>query len=174
MIAYQFFHHLQDGADEVEYEAGLRHFHVALAEAGIPGFVGSRTCQTDDYGYFDWYVMETSATLDRLNDAAVTGSRTPLHDTVAVHAVNFAGKLLKLAAGTYDSDFGFEIRLSKPRGMTYADFYRRLEPWTGRPDTSLWRRMMVLGPGPEFSLLTSTEEVLPREMEPVSVRLEPI
>lgn len=173
MIAYQFFHHLEDGADEVEYEAGLRHFHVALAEAGIPGFVGSRTYQTDD-GYFDWYVMETSAALDLVNDAAVSGARSPLHETVARHAVDFAGKLLKLAAGRYDPEFLFEIRFSKPRGMTYADLYRRLEPWTGRPDTSAWRRMMVLGPGPEFSLLARTEEVLPREMEPVLVRLEPI
>ena len=173
MIAYQFFHHLEDGADDVEYEAGLRHFHVALRDAGIPGFVGSRSYDTGD-GYFDWYVMETSATLDDLNEAAVTGSRTPLHDSVAFHAVNFAGKLLKLAAGKYDPDFAVEIRFSKPRGMAYPDLYRRLEPWTGRPDTSLWRRMMVLGPGPEFSLLTRTEEVLPREFGPVTVKLEPL
>ena len=173
MIAYQFFHHLGDGADDVEYEAGLRHFHVALREAGIPGFVGSRTYHTAD-GYFDWYVMETSATLDHLNDAAVTGSRSPLHDLVAVHAVDFTGKLLKLAAGKYDPGFAVEIRFSKPRGMTYPDLYRRLEAWTVRPDTSLWRRMMVLGPGPEFSLLARADEVLPREMEPALMRVEPV
>lgn len=173
MIAYQFFHHLEDGADEVEYEAGLRHFHVALREGGIPGFVGSRTYQTGD-GYFDWYVVESSAALDYLNDAAVTGSRSPLHETVAAHAVNFTGKLLRLAAGRYDADFGVEIRFSKPHGMMYPDLYRLLEPWTSRADSSLWRRMMVLGPAPEFSLLARTDEVLPRELEPVLVRLEPV
>jgi len=173
VIAYQFFHQIEDGADDVEYEAGLRHFHVAMREAGIPGFVGSRTYRTGDT-YFDWYVVETSAALDYLNDAAVTGSRSPLHDSVAVHAVSFTGKLLKLAAGRYDPEFGVEIRFSKPRGMLYPDLYRQLEPWTARPDTSLWRRMMVLGPAPEFSLLARTEVVLPREMEPVLMRLEPV
>jgi hypothetical protein len=173
VIAYQFFHHIEDGADEVEYEAALRHFHVALREGGIPGFVGSRTYRTGD-GYFDWYVIETSAGLDYLNDAAVSGSRSPLHEVIAMHAVDFTGKLLKLAAGMYDPEFGVEIRFSKPRGMLYPDLYRRLEPWTERPDTSLWRRMMVLGPGPEFSLLARTEEVLPRETEPVVVRLEAV
>lgn len=151
----------------------MRHFHVALREAGIPGFAGSRTYRTGD-GYVDWYAVETSAALDYLNDAAVTGSRMPLHDTVAMHAVDFNGKLLRLAAGRYDPEFRIEIRFSKPRGLAYPDLYRRLEPWTARSDTSVWRRMMVLGPGPEFSLLARTAELLPREMEPVSVTLEPV
>ena len=173
MIAYLFFHHLADGEDSVEYEAGLRHLHVALREAGVPGFVGSRTVQVGD-GYCDWYVVETSAALDYLNDAAVTGSRLPLHDAVARYAVNFTGKLMQLAAGRYDPEALVEIRFSKPRGMSYSDLYRRLEPWTVRPDTSLWRRMLVLGPGPEFSLVAGAPEALPREMEPVELRLEPV
>lgn len=173
MIAYLFFHHLADGADEVEYEAGLRHFHTALREGGVPGFVSSRTVQVED-GYADWYLVETSAALDYLNDAAVTGARAPLHNAVAPDAVNFTGKLMKLVTGRYDPEALVEIRFSKPRGMSYPDLYRRLEPWTVRPDTSLWRRMMVLGPPPEFSLLAGAPEALPVEMGAVELRLEPI
>ena len=171
MIAYLFFHHLEPGADEVEYEAGLRHFHVALRDAGIAGFSGSRTYRLAD-GYCDWYLVESSAALDPLNDAAVSGGRTTLHNAVAMRAVNFTGKLMKLAAGRYDPEAAVEVRFSKPHGMSYADFYRRLEPLTARPDVSVWRRMMVLGPAPEFSLLSRTEEALPRDMDPVVVKLE--
>jgi hypothetical protein len=173
MIAYLFFHHLADGEDAVEYEAGLRHFHVALRDAGIPGFDSSRTYRLED-GYCDWYVVANSAALDPLNDAAVTGSRSELHDVVARRAVNFTGKLLKLAAGRYDPDSLVEIRFSKPKGMSYEDLYARLEPWTSRSDTSLWRRMLVLGPPPEFSLLARAPEALPRAMDPVERRLDPV
>lgn len=173
MIAYLFFHHLADGADAVEYEAGLRHFHVALREGGVPGFVDSRTFHVED-GYADWYVVETSAALDYLNDAAVSGGRAPLHDAVAPRAVNFTGKLMKLAAGRYDPEALVEVRFSKPAGMSYAALYQRLEPWTARVDTSLWRRMMVLGPPPEFSLRARVPEALPVEMGAVELRLEPV
>ncbi|HET7419152.1 MAG TPA: hypothetical protein VFL27_02095 [Candidatus Dormibacteraeota bacterium] len=173
MIAYLFFHHLEPGADEVEYEAGLRYFHDALRGAGFEGFVGSRTVRTGD-GYCDWYLVESSAALDHLNDAAVSGGRLSIHNAVAMHAVNFTGKLMKLTAGRYDPEAALEVRFSKPRGMTYPDLYRRLEPLTARPDVSVWRRMLVLGPGPEFSLLARGEEQLPVEMDPVVVRLEPV
>lgn len=172
MLAYLFFHHLDDIAGRSEYEAGLRHFHAALREAGVPGFIGSRTVRAGDAAYCDWYLVESSAGLDPLNDAAVTGRRSPAHDAVARHAVNASGKLMKLAAGRFDPEALVEVRFSKPRGMSYADLYRRLEPWTRGPDASLWRRMMVLGPAPEFSLLARAPDALPRDVEPVEVRLE--
>lgn len=173
MIAYLFFHHLADGEDAVEYETGLRHFHVALREAGIAGFVSSRTYRVGD-GYVDWYVVASSAVLDQLNDVAVSGSRSQLHDVVARRAVDFTGKLLQLAAGRYDPESLVEIRFSKPRGMSYEDLYLHLEPWTSRPDTSLWRRMLVLGPPPEFSLLARAPEALPPAMDPVELALDPV
>ena len=173
MIAYLFSHHLEDGADAVEYEAGLRHFHAALRDAAVPGFISSRTVHVED-GYCDWYVVETSAALDYLNDAAVAGARAPLHDAIAPYAVNFAGTLIKLAAGRYDPESTVEVRFSKPKGMAYATLYKQLEPWTVRPDTSLWRRFMVLGPPPEFSLLARAPEALPRVMDPVELKLQPI
>lgn len=173
MIAYLFFHELAPGADGTEYEQGLRRFHSALAAAGVPGFVGSRTYRVGSQ-YCDWYLVATSAALDPLNDAAVSGGRSASHDDVAQRAVNFSGKLLKLAGGEYRSDASIEVRFSKPRGMTYPDLYRRLERWTKRPQVSLWRRMMVLGPPPEFCLLAASDVSLPDELDPQVFRREPV
>lgn len=169
MIAYLFFHEHAAEADAAKYEEGLRRFHASLAAAGIPGFLGSRTYRVDSQ-YCDWYLVESAAALDPLNDAAVSGERSAPHAAVAREAMNFAGKLLKLAAGEHHSDATTEIRFSKPGGMTYADLYRRLEPWTSRPGVSLWRRMMVLGPPPEFCLLAKSEITVPAELNPQVLR----
>src|SRR6266702_2278129 len=135
MLAYVFSHRPAGGADVADYEAALKRFHAALATAPPAGFLGSSTFRVGDR-YSDWYLVANSAALDLLNEAAVSGARSPA---------------------------GFEIHFSKPAGTSYADLYERMQPFTGRPETSLWRRMMVLGPPPEFCLLSPSELELPRE-----------
>lgn len=164
MLAYVFFHHAAPGSDIATYEEGMRSFHASLAEAKPSGFVSSATYRSGG-GYSDWYLVENSAALDPLNDAAVNGRVRPVHDAVAHVATDFAGKLYTLMAGQ-PSGQGFEIRFSKPSGTSYRDLYERLEPWSGRAGVSLWRRMMVLGPAPEFCLLSPTKLDLPAEMKP--------
>lgn len=171
MIAYLFFHDHSSQADVAQYEEGLRRFHASLAAAGVPGFVESRTYRVGTQ-YCDWYVVTSSAALDPLNDAAVSGRRSAPHAAVAREAVDFAGKLLKLAAGEYDAGATTEIRFSKPGGTTYADLYRNLEPFTSTPGVSLWRRMMVLGPPPEFCLLAKSDVTLPPDLNPQVLRRE--
>lgn len=163
MLAYVFFHHSAPGTDVGAYEEGLRRFHVSLLEARSPGFISSATYRSGG-GYSDWYLVENSAALDPLNDAAVGGRVRPVHDAVAHVAIDFAGKLYKLIAGQPDGQ-AFEIRFSKPGGMSYQELYERLQPWSGRDGVSLWRRMMVLGPPPEFCLLSPTKLDLPPEMK---------
>lgn len=173
MLAYLFFHRCQAGGDVGAYEDGLRGFHTSLAAATIDGFRESRTYRVGDR-YCDWYIVESSAALDVLNDAAVGGARSALHEAVARMASDGEGKLLKLAAGSYDSAARFEIRFSKPRGMSYSDLYQRLEDWTGQRDVSLWRRMMVLGPPPEFILLAPSAVDLPGDLGAETFRRDPI
>jgi hypothetical protein len=69
---------------------------------------------------------------------------------------------------------GFEIQFSKPAGVGYPDHYERLRPYTNRTGVSLWRRMMVLGPPPEFCLLAPSEIELPSEYRPEVLRRDPI
>jgi hypothetical protein len=173
LLAYVFSHRPASGVDLQAYEDSLRKFHGALADAAPSGFISSSTFKTGDM-FSDWYMVESSAALDLINDAAVSGARSPAHDAAARMAIDGVGKLLKLHAGEYFAGSGFEIRFAKPPGMGYADLYARLQSWTGAPEVSLWRRMMVLGPPPEFTILTPSKLELPVEMGPEVVRREPI
>jgi hypothetical protein len=173
LLAYLFFHRPDEGVDVAAYEEGLRRFHASLAAVRAGGFVSSRTYRVGDR-YCDWYLVETSAALDALNEAAVGGSTGPVHDAVARMAADGAGKLLRLAAGSPDAGARCEIRFSKPRGMAYADLYANLERWTRKAGVGLWRRMMVLGPPPEFCLLAPAEETLPAELNAETFRREPV
>jgi len=112
--------------------------------------------------------------MDVLNAAAVSGARAVSHDAVAGMAADGVGKLFKLAAGEHSSNAGFEVRFSKPAGMKYADLYALLQPFTAVPGVGLWRRMMVLGPPPEFCLVGPSEVALPDEMRQETFRREPI
>jgi hypothetical protein len=173
LLAYVFSHHPAGGIAVASYEESLRHFHAALASAAPSGFISSRTFRTGDR-LSDWYMVESSAALDVLNAAAVSGARAKVHDAAARMAADGVGKLLKLHAGEYFAGEGFEVRFAKPAGMRYVDLYARLQTWTGVPEVSLWRRMMVLGPPPEFTLITPSEVDLPAEMHPEVLRREPI
>jgi hypothetical protein len=171
LLAYVFSHRPARGVDAHAYEESLRRFHAALADAAPSGFMSSRTFKIGDT-YSDWYVVESSAALDVINAAAVSGARAPAHDNAARMAADGVGKLLKLQAGEYLSGAGFEVRFAKPPGMGYVDLYARMQAWTGAPEVSLWRRMMVLGPPPEFTLITPSEVELPADMQPEMLRRE--
>jgi len=173
MLAYVFSHRPAGSVDVADYEAALRRFHATLASAAPAGFLSSSTFRVGDR-YSDWYLVADSAALDALNEAAVSGARTPVHDAAARMAVDGVGKLYSLAAGEGESLAGFETHFSKPAGSGYADLYERMQPFTGRPGMSLWRRMMVLGPPPEFCLLSPAEVELARELRPEALRRDPI
>jgi hypothetical protein len=173
LLAYVFSHRPADGVDVATYEDSLRQFHVALSGAAPSGFITSSTFRTGD-GYSDWYMVESSAALDVLNAAAVSGARSAAHNAAARMAAGGAGKLFNLQAGNYFAGIGFEVRFAKPAGVSYVDLYARLQPWTSAPEVSLWRRMMVLGPPPEFSLVTPSEVTLPADMSAEVLRRQPI
>jgi hypothetical protein len=173
LLAYVFSHRPASGVDIQTYEDSLRQFHSALADAAPSGFISSSTFKTGD-AFSDWYMVGSSAALDVINAAAVSGARAPVHDTAARMAADGVGKLLKLHAGEYFAGRGFEVRFAKPPGMGYVDLYARLQMWSGLPEVSLWRRMMVLGPPPEFTIITPSKLELPAEMHPEVLRREPI
>ena len=160
-----FSHRPAGGVDVAAYEQALRQFHAELAGSRLTGFVASTTYRHDG-GYSDWYLVEDSAALDVLNDAAVSGARAASHDAAARMAASGVGKLFRLAHGEAGLDAEHEIGFSKPQGMSYPDLYARLEPLAARPGTALWRRMMVLGPPPEFCLVARLPVELPGEFKP--------
>lgn len=171
MLAYVFFHRPAPGVETQAYEAALRRFHASLAEGPPSGFIGSSTYRVGG-GYADWYLVESSAALDALNEAAVNSARSSDHNALAHMSADGAGKLQTLVSGHARTEPGFEIRFSKPAGMTYPEFYGRLKPWTDRAELTLWRRMMVLGPPPEFCLTAPSDQMLPAAMSPESLPRE--
>jgi hypothetical protein len=165
VLAYVFSHRPGPGIEAARFEAVLREFHSALAAAPPRGFISSLTYRIGD-GYSDWYLLVDSAAMDALNEAAVSGSRTAPHDMAASMAADGVGKLLSLAAGECDAAAGYEIRFAKPAGMIYTDLYASLQPVTTSSGAALWRRMMVLGPPPEFCLTISAPVELPPALRP--------
>jgi len=165
VLAYVFSHRPAQGVEPERYEAVLREFHGRLAAGPPRGFISSLTYRIGD-GYADWYLLVDSAAMDSLNEAAVSGSRTTPHNLAARMAVDGVGKLLLLTAGEHDDAASCEIRFAKPAGMSYADLYASLRSVTTAKGAGLWRRMMVLGPPPEFCLTATSPVELPAAMRP--------
>lgn len=177
MLAYIFWHHPRAEVDVDGYERSLRSFHHALAASGLEGFVRSESFRLrgapwiNDGGdaYADWYLVEGSFALDPLNDVAVSGSRRPGHDEAARGSARGVGGLYRLVEGSASLDgTTAEMWLTKPRTTPYEQFYEWARP-RAREGGGLWRRQMVLGPAPEFCLLTASEAAPPAAFDPIPV-----
>ncbi len=158
-------------------------FHSSLASSKPDGFQYSVVFRIkgvpwigeEAEAYEDWYVVEGSCALDVLNDAAISHSRKEPHDRVAQRAAGGAGGLYRFRTGQVNlRQSQFAAWLSKPTGTSYEMFYDSLSPWTTQPGVGLWGRQMVLGPTPEFCLLSPKEIDLPETFNFLTLRLEPI
>lgn len=177
MLAYVFWHWPRPDVAISEYEARMRAFQDALAADGPRELRTARAWRIEGApwlpggaGYAEWYLLDDSAALDTLNRGAVTGPLAEPHNTVAALAAGGAAGLYQTAStnpgildGTTASWF------SKPASMPYADFYAQL----GEAQSRLWRRMMVLGPTPEFCLLSDeADSVMAAAGQPITVQRE--
>jgi len=166
LLAYAFWHVPRADAVARSYESAHGDFHEALRAAGVPGLRGVRVSRLDSIpwlggqpGYEDWHLLDGSADLDALNDAAIGEARRLPHDRIA--GLAGAG-----TAGLYGLRMGKVIApavaywLSKPDGMSYAAFEASMSPLVA-DGCALWGRRMTLGPTPEFCLHAATPRTLP-------------
>jgi hypothetical protein len=168
MLAYVFWHWPRPGVSPAVYEATQRRFHSALAGAPPPGFIrsfsaalsGAPWAAQGGPAYEDWYLVDRSAALDPLNQAAITASRQAPHDAAAALAAGGAAGLYVLRAGTPLPAPRHATWFAKPRGMTYADLDATLRDVVAG-GACLWMRYMVLGPTPEFCLQSAAPLNLP-------------
>jgi hypothetical protein len=157
MLAYVFWHWRRPDVPAASYEDAQRRFHAALAAAPPPGFTRSHSAEIrgapwitqGDMAYEDWYLVHASATLDSLNDAAVTASRRVPHDAAASLAAGGAAGLYVLRAGQVNTAPANAVWFGKPAGMSYAALDELLRD-TVAAGACVWMRYMVLGPTPEF------------------------
>jgi hypothetical protein len=183
MLAYVFWHWPQSSVDPQAYVAHLEGFHRTLAANQPPGFQRSVVfgiedadwLQTRGPAYEEWYLLDGSAAMDPLNDAAVSGACETPHNLVAREAMGGTGGLYRLRAGEEDlSEARFAVWLSKPEGVSYRDFFDVLGSLTAQPNVALWGRQMTLGPTTEFCLHSQTPIQLPPGYNGRQLPLQPL
>jgi hypothetical protein len=183
MLAYVFWHWRRRGIPRDEYEQRQQRFHAALKAAPSHGFLGSRSfairgaswAAAGDEAYEDWYHVEDSASLDPLNQAAITGSRQLPHDAAAAAAEGGTAGLYRLRRRSVSDNVpALAAWFSKPSGMSYDQLFTVLDPLLHPVAGALWCRQMVLGPTPEFCLQSSTAVTLPEPFSSLLLELCPI
>jgi len=167
MLAYVFWHWPQPGVDAQTYVDHLVSFHRTLNANKPLGFHGSRVFRmhgaswldTRGDAFEDWYLLDNSSALDRINEAAVSGVCEAPHNLVAREAAGGTAGLyrVKIGSATFEEP-RFALWLSKPDGVSYADFYSTLNPFV---HGALWQRQMTLGPTSEFLIHSAAPIELP-------------
>jgi hypothetical protein len=183
MLAYVFWHAKLAAADTREYEARLVDFHRRLIASRPAGLVRSIVSRLRDApwiaaggdAYEEWYLVEGSAALDVLNEAAVSGDRRAAHDQIArLAASGSAGLYLRRLGAADEADARHAAWFAKPAGMRYDEMHARLDPLIAAPGATLWGRQMVLGPTDEFCVRSKAPLALPEPFSAASIVLEPL
>jgi hypothetical protein len=183
MLAYVFWHWPDAAVDEATYCENLVSYHQALADYPSPGFARSVVfsiqnaswLKTEGQAYEDWYLLQDSAALDKLNLAAVSGPREEPHNRVARHAAGGTAGLYSLRTGNGNlSDSRYALWFAKAKGVSYPDLYSILDAWTSQDGVALWSRQMTLGPTQEFCIHSAKELVLTPDIVVETVALNAI
>lgn len=181
MLAYVFWHWPQSSIDRGAYLDHLADFHRTLAANKPDGFQrsvvfrisGAKWLNTTGEAYEEWYLLDDSAAMDRINHAAVSGACEEPHNRVAREAADGTGGLYRFRMGHADlAQSRFATWLSKPNGVSYRDFDAALHPLTTQEGVGLWGRQMTLGPTTEFCIHSSSAIQLPAGYEGETIPLE--
>lgn len=142
MLAYLFWHRPGPEVDQDEYEEAQRGFHTELGIESACFRVGQLPFERGA-GYEDWYLVGDWAALGALKDSAVDPVRKVAHDRAASGEAIGWGGLYMLVRGPAAIPDGTEW-YEKPRRVPVDTFLADL------PETTIWRRQLVLGPSPEI------------------------
>jgi hypothetical protein len=182
MLAYVFWHWKKAAIPSAEYEARLERFQSALIDHPPVGFAHAYCCaltgapwlNAGGDGYEDWYLVDGSAALDPLNDAAISASRLEPHNAAASAAGGGTAGLYRLRLGVAQSVPRFAYWFAKPDGMPYRELYDSLQGLVAREQAALWGRQMTLGPAMEFCLHASGRVSLPAALSALELPLRPV
>lgn len=177
MLAYVFWHAPRPAVAARDYEAAHREFHAALAQEPVAGLIGVRVFRLaaipwldpPQAGYEDWHLLSGSAALDALNSSALSSRRLAPHDRIAAMAACGIAGLYALRSGAPITPT-HACWMSKPPGMSYADFDESMQPHIDA-GACLWGRRMTLGPTPEFCLHSAAAIVPPHAARGIPIEL---
>lgn len=145
MLAYLFWHRPLPDIELKPYEDAQRAFHASLEVESACFRLGELPFRSGESGYEDWYLVDGWAELGGLNRSAVDPPSLPGHDRAASMSGAGWGAVYSLLRGPASIPDRIDW-LDKPRGEASEKFL------TSLPEAAIWRRQMVLGPGPEFCL----------------------
>ena len=182
MLAYVFWHWRRPEIPRDEYERRQQAFHAALTASPSPGFVRSTSAAITGApwangggdAYEDWYLVEGSAALDPLNDAAISAARERPHAEAAAVAAGGTAALYRLRGGRALARPTHATWFDKPADRGYARLAEELRPIVDGGGMALWCRQMVLGPSPEFCLHGDAPAALPDGYVPLWLPLAPV
>ena len=182
MLAYVFWHWRRPDVPAAEYVARQRAFHASLATSGAPGFVRSTSASLTGAPWAnggaetweDWYVVEGSAALDPLNDAAIGAAREQPHAAAAAVAAGGTAGLYRVRMGAPRARPRHATWYAKPADRSYAALFAELGPIVAGEGLALWCRQMVLGPSLEFCLHGDGPVALPAAYDTLSIPLAPV
>ncbi|MCW5978606.1 MAG: hypothetical protein KIT09_11040 [Bryobacteraceae bacterium] len=183
MLAYVFWHWPHPGGDVNSYVRRFSDFHALLSVNRPPGFLSSAVFRIEGVAWApsnipvfeDWYLLDGSAALDPLNVAAVAPPLREPHDLAARAAAGGTAGLYSLRRGSRDVDRVRQaLWFSKPPRETYDDLFRRIDPIVAACGGGLWGRQMILGPTPEFCLLSEAPVEWPGGPTGVAVGHDPV
>ncbi|MEM0272330.1 MAG: hypothetical protein QW514_07305 [Thermoprotei archaeon] len=173
MFAYVFWHQRDSNYSTKSYVEGLTTFHSSLASMGVRGFLGSFSFRVNGApwltgeGYEDWYLVAGLGVLEELNSLVEKSNLKAVHDEIAHMSVNGKGTILTPIMGDPTLvNTTKALWFSKPRGTSYADFYKDISSSIRGVTSSVWRRQLALGPTPEFLLLSDSPPSLPEAYLP--------
>ena len=114
---------------------------------------GANWLNTSDEAYEEWYLLDDSAAMDRLNDAAVSGACEEPHNRVAREAADGTGGLYRLREGLENLDQAKIRDLAKQTRRCFLQKLLRRNAITNlAARRRLWGRQMTLGPTTEFCI----------------------
>ena len=183
MLAYVFWHWPQSTIDRGSYLDHLADFHRTLASNKPGGFQrsvvfsirGANWLNTSGEAFEEWYLLDDSAAMDPLNEAAVTGACELPHNRIAREAADGTGGLYRFRECQEDlTQSRFAVWLRKPNGWSYRDLYEALQPFLSQSGGGLWGRQMTLGPTSEFCIHSPARVQLPAIFAGHNIALEVI
>jgi hypothetical protein len=182
LLAYVFWHWRQASAERGAYESAQQAFQRVLTASPSAGFVrsfshavmGAPWANQGGEAYEDWYLVRDAASLDPLEEAAVTAGRKAPHDAAASLAAAGTAGLYHLKLGSAPTAPRSAQWFSKPAGLSYAQVFGAIEPALGAVDGSLWMRKMTLGPATEFCVLAREPAQLAPMFQMFAFQLRPL
>jgi hypothetical protein len=182
LLAYVFWHWRQPSAERGTYESAQQDFQRVLTASPSAGFVrsfshavtGAPWANQGGEAYEDWYLVRDAASLDPLEEAAITAGRKTAHDVAASLAAAGTAGLYQLKLGTAPTAPRWAQWFSKPAGVSYGQLFGSIEPALGPVGGSLWMRKMTLGPATEFCVLAQEPATLAPNLQMFAFPLRPV